>query len=577
MVLTICEKRKSVLEAEGHCLVLGGPGSGKTTLGLLKALQRTECLLSGQSILFLSFSRAAVTRITNAAQDQLPPDRKNLLSIQTFHSFFWQVLQGHGYLLGCPRQLQIIQSHEEASLRNGIKPDEELLWAEWEARRLDLFRQHGRICFDLFAPLAAQLIAGGKRLRERLSQRYPLVIVDEAQDTNEDQWECVHQMSAKSQIVCLADPDQMIYGHLPGVTADRLPLIRETLSPLEVDLGTENNRSPGTDIALFARDLYRGKRTQAAYAGLSVLRFDRKAGKRDLAIRASIAIVVKAIAKETGVRPESVAILAAYARGVAVVSNALQQSKPIAHQVLFDESFALLSARAAAFLLEPKREDEHERDVATLLDLAAIAYQAKGTGSGRSLRDRCLKYAGEIRTGKTPSVKVVGAAIAAVTVARGFVLSGDPRKDWSMAKKIMQDTGDQSFGEMASELDYLVAFGRGRRIAEGLSAVWLEHGKYENARTVLDAALLQDQLLAGTQAENGIYVMNSHKAKGKQFDGVVLYRQEHHSPFVWRDEKPPYAESRRLLHMAITRARKHVLILTEAYPACPLLKSHGIS
>ena len=303
MAVNICEKRRSVLNEHGHCLVLGGPGSGKTTLGLLKALGRMERLRSGQSILFLSFSRAAVARVASAALDQLPHDKKNLLSVQTFHSFFWQVLQGHGYLLDCPRQLRIIQSHEETSLRNGIKPDDTLLWAEWEDRRLDLFRDSGRICFDLFAPLARQLLSGAKRLRERLSSRYPLIIVDEAQDTNNEQWECVRLLSAISQIICLADPDQMIYGHLPGVNADRLPLIRETLQPLEIDLGDENNRSPGTDIALFARDIYRGKMSQASYKGISIQQFDRKAEKRDKAIRASIPILVKAMEKETGLAP----------------------------------------------------------------------------------------------------------------------------------------------------------------------------------------------------------------------------------------------------------------------------------
>jgi DNA helicase-2/ATP-dependent DNA helicase PcrA len=343
-------------------------------------------------------------------------------------------LQGHGYLLDCPRQLHIIQSHEETSLRNGIKPDDTLRWAEWEDRRLDLFRNSGRICFDLFAPLARQLLSGAKRLRERLSSRYPLIIVDEAQDTNNEQWECVRLLSAVSQIICLADPDQMIYGHLPGVNADRLPLIRETLQPLEIDLGDENNTSPGIDIALFARDIYRGKMSQASYKGISIQRFDRKAEKRDKAIRASIPILVKAMEKETGARPDSVGMLAAYARGVAVVSNALQQPKPYTHQVLFDESFALLSARAAAFLLEPRHLTNNTQDVATLLELAATAYQAKGTATGRTLRDRCTKYAVEIRAGKTPAVKVVKAAAAAVAAARAQTMTGDPRKDWSSTK-----------------------------------------------------------------------------------------------------------------------------------------------
>jgi DNA helicase-2/ATP-dependent DNA helicase PcrA len=70
--------------------------------------------------------------------------------------------------------------------------------------------------------------------------------------------------------------------------------------------------------------------------------------------------------------------------------------------------------------------------------------------------------------------------------------------------------------------------------------------------------------------------MNMHKCKGKQFDGVVLYRQQHHSPFVWRNEAAPQTASRRYLHMAITRARFHVLILDEAGSTCPIMGPHTL-
>ena len=54
-------------------LVTGGPGAGKTTIALLKARMRIEeGLLSGQSVLFLSFSRAAVARVVEASQAEVP-------------------------------------------------------------------------------------------------------------------------------------------------------------------------------------------------------------------------------------------------------------------------------------------------------------------------------------------------------------------------------------------------------------------------------------------------------------------------------------------------------------------------
>ena len=46
-----------IMEADGHLLVTGGPGSGKTTVSILKAAQIANCnLRPGQKILFLSFA-----------------------------------------------------------------------------------------------------------------------------------------------------------------------------------------------------------------------------------------------------------------------------------------------------------------------------------------------------------------------------------------------------------------------------------------------------------------------------------------------------------------------------------------
>jgi DNA helicase-2/ATP-dependent DNA helicase PcrA len=571
----ICEKRKSVLECSAHCLVLGGPGSGKTTLGLLKAKRRIEeGLRPGQTVLFLSFSRAAVARMAKAAEE-LAPNLQLLLSIQTFHSFFLQVLRGHGYLLGAPRGLRVVLTHEEASLRDGIKSDD-ANWKDWEDRRRQMFHEDGLICFDQFAPLAVDLLQRAARIRHRIISRHPLIVVDEAQDTNEEQWGCIRHLSTGSQIICLADPDQMIYGHLPGVSKERLPAIRSVLAPHEIDLGGENNRSPGTDIVQFARDIYVGKVRGGTYKGVTVQLFNKTAANRDKAIRSSVGRLRKLIEDQTGAPAKTIGVLASYAKGVAVVSAALQQDKPIFHQVLFDEAFALLSARAAAFLLEPKSPDMQTRDVAQMLELLAAAFRAKGTAGGRAIREKCMLYASQLRSGKNISFKVVKAARHAIIASSQRTMIGDPRRDWSAMKAIMQETKDQSFSDMAAELDYLVAFGRGRRIAEALSGVWIERGTYENARDVLDAALAQDQLLSDGETHQGVIVMNSHKAKGKQFDGVVLYRQEHHSPFVWRQEAAPFPEGCRLLHMAITRASKHVLVLSEAFPACPIMKKHNL-
>jgi DNA helicase-2/ATP-dependent DNA helicase PcrA len=56
--------------------------------------------------------------------------------------------------------------------------------------------------------------------------------------------------------------------------------------------------------------------------------------------------------------------------------------------------------------------------------------------------------------------------------------------------------------------------------------------------------------------------MNMHKAKGKEFDGVVLVEGAFKSSFFdERNEQPPFERSRRLLRVGLTRARTLVTIV----------------
>ena len=79
MAFTICEKRQSVIDEQGHALVIGGPGSGKTTLALLKSKGVLDTLAPGQSILFLSFSRAAVQQILKRCREILTKEEADCL------------------------------------------------------------------------------------------------------------------------------------------------------------------------------------------------------------------------------------------------------------------------------------------------------------------------------------------------------------------------------------------------------------------------------------------------------------------------------------------------------------------
>jgi DNA helicase-2/ATP-dependent DNA helicase PcrA len=63
---------------------------------------------------------------------------------------------------------------------------------------------------------------------------YPIVILDEFQDTNSEQWRVVRALEQFSTLLALADPEQRIYDFV-GADPERLNHFRETFDPTEVD------------------------------------------------------------------------------------------------------------------------------------------------------------------------------------------------------------------------------------------------------------------------------------------------------------------------------------------------------
>jgi DNA helicase II / ATP-dependent DNA helicase PcrA len=574
-----------LLAAQGHALVSGGPGSGKTTIALKKALACIKAGLNpGQTILFLSFSRAAVARLFEAGAATIPAESRSFLSVQTFHGFCWNLLGCHAYLLGAPQRLHILMPHDERALSLGIdRNDPE--WAAWETRREALFFDEGRLAFDLFAPMTLRLIQRSEAIKTLIAQQHPLIIVDEAQDTGEHAWEIIRVLKDHVQVVCLADPEQQIFDHLPGVGPERIEAIKRELTPLEIDLGQQNNRSPGTEIAIFGNDVLQARARGTPYDGVSRLGYNPKAPgvSLNLTLRKALAIVYRKVRARSGKRPDSCAILVPSGREVAAISAALSEgARPVAHKVVFDEARSLLASRFAAYMLEPKYAHLQRSYVIESLEFMANIEQAAGTAGGRNAADNYRKRAKEYTDGKNfPKEGTASCLVSMMEELARVGFTGDPRIDWLRVKDAFRNCTDKRLTGIAGHLDYLVAFGRGRFLAAGLATLWRENGRYVGARGAFDSALAQDSILESSQDLGGIHVMTIHRAKGKQFDGVIIFRKgvptgprQWRSSFVWRDDAAPYARSRKILRVAITRAKKHILILDPPYPACPLLAGH---
>jgi len=569
------EKQKKILDCTGHALVMGGPGSGKTTLALAKAYRATPDLRPGQAVLFLSFSRAAVARLDEAAAGQFPTMDRRSIRLQTFHSFCWELLKAHGYLLGAPRRLAVLTPHEEASRSGGAstKRERKEAFAKWDKERTRLFHDEGLVAFDLFAPMVTDLLSRSRRIRDLTAARFPLIIVDEAQDTNDAQWAVARQLAQESAMLCLADPDQMIFDWLPGVGPERIGEIETDLSPMIVDLGGVNHRSGDSDILRFGDDVLAGRSGRGPYDGVQQVRVGYKAAQRDKWIRQSVGIIAGEVKKKTGEPPESIALLARTTNGTSLISGALSgAAKPIAHKCLDDETSALLGGRLVAYLLEPRSAADHAEGVAQVLELLSAIESAAGTKGGRTNASKWRGWAQQVRGGKVkPSTAgLFKEVVALVENAEAHRFSGDPRVDWSTIRGWLRGSSADKLSRVDAIADNLLRLNRGKLISSSLSTRWQETGTYQGARAVYDSALAQDQLLAGLDEAVGVQVMTIHKAKGKQFDAVVIYRDKWAAPLVTKRDKAPYKEPRRIARVAITRARHRVLVLAQAGVPCPI-------
>ncbi len=576
MNLSICQDRQQVLDAKNHILVVGGAGCGKTTIALLKGERRVEAgLLSGQSVLFLSFSRAAVGRITQTAKERVSRESRERLTVQTFHSFFWEILKGHGYLLGAPRRLRILLPQDESAIRAGQESDDETWNGEWER----LFREQGLVAFDLFSPKVRELFLRSKPIRHLFADRHPLIIVDEAQDTAEDQWESLKLLAERSQLVCLADLEQQIYDFRPGVSSERVTHIMNALNPLRVNLGGQNHRSPGSEILVFGNDILFNTPRGAPYKGVSQRRYSPRAALRDDAIRQCVGMVNRKFTEETGQLPENIAIMGTWGRGVTIISRALTgdgANAHIPHRVIIDQAPVLLSSRLVAFLMEPGTIEEL-RNLSVALYLVADVFRSKGGKLNLAQAQRLSAQGEEAARARAPKGNSVGdKLLRLLRDVRTHRFTGDPRVDWLEARRKLRDSGCPVLATVAGHAEQLVTFQRGQRIAAELADLWQSSGSYGGARRALDNALAQEVLLSGGNDLKGIQVMTVHKAKGKEFDAVIIFDDSHNCPLVFCKEAAPYPRSRKLVRVGITRAKHHVLMLTPAFAGSPLLDGHSL-
>ena len=558
----ICAKRRAILDGTGHMLVVGGPGSGKTTIALLKARRTVlERIRPEQSVLFLSFSNAAIRRIMESGGDILATEIGRQVEIKTYHSFAWSILRSHGYLLSKKRKLSVIAAQDAAVLRAGLED------AEWSVEEQRLFLEDGRATYDQFAPQAAELLEKSAVVRSCFYNAYPLILVDEFQDTDEDQWHLIRTLSGGSDVIAFGDVEQRIYAWRRGVSDARLEDFVKALDPVTFDFQDENNRSPATGIAGYARSLLSPMIRVDLPNDIVFKRFGP--GQFQHGLRFALLETWKETVKRTERHDLKVAVSARSRVMVRRISDALVQTltvgtkqyRPVPHDVMFDQMQISLASRVVAFVLGSHSDPPHIRLAGTLERMSAV-FRSSGRATAIKTSDRLLRWAAKCRAEQPPKTKCVRALTSVFEAIDNRGLVGSPTEDWLAVRQAIECADALELKRTGDHARYLRLLRRGSAIEERLAELWAISGNYAGAEAAVDEAILQDQLIDSHKESSNISVMTMHQLKGREYDAVLLVEDQHRT-FRGKDAKAPFMETRRLLQVSLTRARHFAYILSE--------------
>ncbi len=277
------EQCKAASTHHGPLLVIAGAGSGKTRMLTYRIASMLEEGIDERNILALTFTNKAAREMAERIRTLTDEPLKHLATT-TFHSFGLGVLKQFIQHLGFKNNFTIYDTNDKLALIHGmlteggddasrydlrevgqlfsdIKTSRSQLDPNGNEKMAILYREYVKMLkaynavdFDDLITLPLQLFEKKPEVLEKLRNRYQYILVDEFQDTSLCQYRLVSQIAMLHRNLCVVgDDDQSIYSWRGANYQNLLLFEKDFPERLEVKL-EENYRSSGT-ILQAANDL----------------------------------------------------------------------------------------------------------------------------------------------------------------------------------------------------------------------------------------------------------------------------------------------------------------------------------
>ncbi len=277
---------------DGPALVIAGAGSGKTRVLVYRVARLIDSGVDPSSILLLTFTRKAAQEMLGRAGTLIGPSSGRVMG-GTFHSVANMLLRRHGRVIGLepgftildrgdaedlvglvraraglgdtgkrfPRKRTIVEMFSKAS--NTLQPLEDVLLNEYghfadyldELTRLreayeSTKRRQQSVDYDDLLLRLRELLTADEGVRRAISDIWKYILVDEYQDTNRLQAEVVRKIAATHEnVMVVGDDSQSIYS-FRGATFRNIMEFPDLFPGTRLFKLEENYRSTQSVLAL---------------------------------------------------------------------------------------------------------------------------------------------------------------------------------------------------------------------------------------------------------------------------------------------------------------------------------------
>ncbi len=223
------EQERAINFEKGVCLVIAGPGAGKTFILTKRIENLIKFNIPADAILALTFCNQAAQEIRERLKDI-----STKVNVHTFHSFCYEILRKYHNLINRSKDFILIDEDLKLDILMKLaksKKDSEKLTkkiSDYKNGIIDdniefkkIFENYNNylqtidaIDIDDLIYYAVEIFKNTENIKAELNQKYKYLLIDEYQDINNKQYELIKLLidNNNPNLFVIGDANQAIYG-----------------------------------------------------------------------------------------------------------------------------------------------------------------------------------------------------------------------------------------------------------------------------------------------------------------------------------------------------------------------------